>query len=236
MLRPFLPPLILSAILVSLSGCESLNLTTAGTTPGTELIEPEVTPPAPIPVVPEEPKKPQVTLLDPDNYEQAKALHLQGLIQNYIEPLAKADVGYYVDVQNAQFIQLLGPTSFDIGHEADLIILTMPGSDTFAQDSDQLNSAAIDPLALTARVLVEYAQTQIVIYGHADDTGSAEYNQKLSVRRALAVADYLLAQGIAIERIAVVGLGETSPLSLDTTEAGHARNRRIELYLKPIAK
>ena len=112
----------------------------------------------------------------------------------------------------------------------------MPGGDIFGQDSAQLDPAAKDSLALTSRVLVEFAQTQIVIYGHTDNTGRAEYNQKLSVRRALAVADYLLTQGIAIERIAVVGLGETSSLSLDTTEAGRARNRRIELYLKPIAK
>ena len=256
MLKPILSALILAASLVSLSGCESLNLITAGsTTPSTELIEPEVTPPAPdtsevapvelpqtndipepIPAVPEEPKKPQVTLLNPDNYEQAKAQHLQALIQSHIEPLAMADVGYYMDVQNAQFIKLLGPTSFDIRHEAGLIILTMPGVDIFGQDSDQIDSAAKDSLALTSRVLVEFAQTQIVIYGHTDDTGGAEHNQKHSVQRALAVADHLLTQGIAIERIAVVGLGETSPLSLDTTEAGRARNSRIELHLKPIAK
>ena len=262
MLRLILSALILAASLVSLSGCESLNLITAGsTTPSTELIEPVVTPsapdtsevapvelpqtndtPEPIPAVPEEPKKPKVTLLNPDNYEQAKAQHLQALIQSHIEPLAMADVGYYMDVQNAQFIKLLGPTSFDIRHEAGLIILTMPGVDIFGQDSDQIDSAAKDSLALTSRVLVEFAQTQIVIYGHTDDTddiddtGGAEHNQKHSVQRALAVADHLLTQGIAIERIAVVGLGETSPLSLDTTEAGRARNSRIELHLKPIAK
>ena len=118
MLRLILSPLILAAILVSLSGCESLKLIIAGnTTPSPELTEPELIKPKltkPKLTGPKEPKKPQVTLLNPDNYQQAKALHLQVLIQNHIEPLAMKDVGYYMDVQNAQLIQLLSPTSFDI--------------------------------------------------------------------------------------------------------------------------
>lgn len=161
---------------------------------------------------------------------------MQDLIRSGAKPLALTEVGYYMDVQNAQFIQHLRATHIDIRHAGDLIILTLPGGDSFDPNSTRLKPGAIRNLELTAQVLTEYAQTQITIHGHTDDTGEAKYNQWLSVRRALSVTDQLLKAGVANRRIAVVGFGENSPLVPNTTADGRARNRRIELYLEPIAK
>lgn len=253
MLSTVLRSLFLIVGLIALTSCKSLISSSAEVTPGASQAtadsnpaaatrlpkKTKVTKPTPVESTPVEPavvKKSSIKILDPDDPEQAIARLMQALIQGGIEPLAMADVGYYMDVQNAQLIQLLGSTGFNIRHETDRIILSMPGGDIFERGSDQLNSSAKESLILTADVLSEYAQTQIIVYGHTDDTGEAEYNQKLSVRRALTVAKLLQTQGVAIERFAVVGMGESSPVADNTTEEGLAKNRRIELNLIPIAQ
>ena len=161
---------------------------------------------------------------------------MQTLLDKKVTPLELADVGYYMDVQNAQFIQLLQPANIEIQLDGGRIMLTLPGSDSFAKNSLELKPGAELSLAITSQVLAEYSETMIMIHGHTDDFGEADYNQKLSVQRALTVANYLVDAGIKIERIAVIGFGESLPLSLNTTAEGRARNRRIELSIEPIAK
>jgi len=254
MLSPIARFLILAASLISLGGCETLELdrsTTRATEPTPAAQAPDtadtadtadtktITTAQPAAATksakPPVAKKPQVEVLESANFAQAKALHMQALVRSGAKPLAPAEVGYYMDVQNAQFIQQLRVTDIDIRHEGDLIILTLPGGDSFDPNSTRLKPAAMRNLVLTAQVLTEYAQTRITIHGHTDDTGEAKYNQWLSVRRALSVTGQLLKAGVATRRIAVIGFGENSPLVPNTTPDGRARNRRIELYLEPIA-
>lgn len=70
------------------------------------------------------------------------------------------------------------------------------------------------------------------IYGHADSTGPKKYNQGLSERRAKAICNYLVGQGIGAERLHPVGFGETQPIAPNTTKEGRQKNRRVELNLK----
>jgi OOP family OmpA-OmpF porin len=65
--------------------------------------------------------------------------------------------------------------------------------------------------------------------GHTDSTGSTEYNQTLSVRRAQATVDYLSARGVTASRVRVVGAGESSPVAQNSTPDGRAKNRRVVL-------
>lgn len=74
------------------------------------------------------------------------------------------------------------------------------------------------------------------IQGHTDSKGTAAYNQKLSERRAKAVADYLAAHGINEGRVTVVGYGETMPVADNKTEEGRAHNRRVVLHRTDCAK
>ena len=67
--------------------------------------------------------------------------------------------------------------------------------------------------------------------GHTDSIGSDAYNQKLSVRRAQAVADYLEKGGIAASRMTVKGFGESQPVASNDTAEGRAENRRVELKI-----
>ncbi|HLS83036.1 MAG TPA: OmpA family protein, partial [Arenimonas sp.] len=85
-----------------------------------------------------------------------------------------------------------------------------------------------------AQTLKEYDQTLIEVAGHTDSVGSDAYNQKLSERRAQAVADYLISRGVSGTRLMVIGAGESHPVASNETEAGRAENRRVELTIVPV--
>lgn len=70
------------------------------------------------------------------------------------------------------------------------------------------------------------------LHGHTDEVGSAAYNLDLSWRRAEAVKTWLVAAGIAAERVATLGLGESQPREMGRDEAARAANRRTELWLR----
>jgi outer membrane protein OmpA-like peptidoglycan-associated protein len=73
----------------------------------------------------------------------------------------------------------------------------------------------------------------IDVVGHADPTGPDAYNQALSERRAVSVADYFVSRGVLRDRLFVAGRGETQPKASNATEAGRAQNRRVEVVLRP---
>ena len=79
--------------------------------------------------------------------------------------------------------------------------------------------------------LKEYNQITLSVEGHTDSIGSDAYNQKLSVRRAQAVADYLAKGGIVASRMTVKGFGESQPVASNDTAEGRAENRRVELKI-----
>jgi outer membrane protein OmpA-like peptidoglycan-associated protein len=88
----------------------------------------------------------------------------------------------------------------------------------------------------TVREIAEIARTtgdrRIAVEGHTDSIGSIAYNKRLSVDRARAVADELVAEGVSGRRILIRGLGESEPVASNATEAGRARNRRVEVIIE----
>ena len=76
----------------------------------------------------------------------------------------------------------------------------------------------------------------VIVVGHADATGPAAYNQKLSERRAEAVKAYLISKGIAAEKINTQGMGERQPVADNATRAGRAMNRRVTVEVVGEAK
>lgn len=101
------------------------------------------------------------------------------------------------------------------------------------------NSAAIDPkfdrlLAIGAYALEKVPESTLVITGHTDSVGSADYNQQLSEQRAQIIVDYMVSKGIPADRIVAVGRGEAEPIADNGTPEGRARNRRIEGTLEGI--
>jgi outer membrane protein OmpA-like peptidoglycan-associated protein len=83
-------------------------------------------------------------------------------------------------------------------------------------------------------VVKKYNKTVVEVAGHTDNTGPADYNQKLSERRANAVAQYLESQGLVSNRVVTIGAGETRPVADNSTPEGRQANRRVELTLTPL--
>jgi outer membrane protein OmpA-like peptidoglycan-associated protein len=73
--------------------------------------------------------------------------------------------------------------------------------------------------------------TDVRIIGHTDSTGSDELNDRLSIQRAQSTRDYLTARGVNPQQVAITGRGEREPIADNSTEAGRAKNRRVEIFL-----
>ncbi|HEY9168391.1 MAG TPA: OmpA family protein [Lutibacter sp.] len=91
---------------------------------------------------------------------------------------------------------------------------------------------AVDVLKAMTTIFKEYPQADFVIAGHTDSVGSDRSNQLLSERRAAAVRDYLISNGINADRLTTVGFGESKPVDTNNTAAGRQNNRRTEVTLK----
>lgn len=144
-----------------------------------------------------------------------------------------AAAGAYMERQAKQIQQQMAGTGVTVNHDTTTgnIKLTMPGNITFAHDDATLNSAFLGSLNQLAATMRQYGETTIVVAGHTDSTGHAAYNQALSERRAAAVRDYLVSQGVSPSRIQTVGYGMRQPVASNATEAGRAQNRRVELII-----
>ena len=96
----------------------------------------------------------------------------------------------------------------------------------FGFDSYAVDGAARNDLEANARVLTEKSDLRVVIEGHCDERGTAEYNMALGAERARAVKSALVALGIASSRIDTISYGEEITLDPSGTEEAHAKNRR----------
>jgi OOP family OmpA-OmpF porin len=103
----------------------------------------------------------------------------------------------------------------------------------FDTNSSYIKNEAYPLLDEVVSILERNPQIKVEIQGYADNTGTAEYNQWLSERRAKRVMDYLVTKGIAVERLQAKGYGSTRPVASNATEKGRAQNRRVELKRMP---
>jgi len=112
--------------------------------------------------------------------------------------------------------------------------LNIPSQVSFDTDSAMIKPSFRGPLDSVAQTLTQHPELAATVIGHTDSTGNASYNMTLSQRRAQSVAAYLTDRGVARNRLAAEGRGQTQPVADNSTEAGRAQNRRVEIYLKPI--
>ena len=117
--------------------------------------------------------------------------------------------------------------------EADTIILRMVGLNFDSGDA-QLKPENFDLLAKVEKAIDVFPRSELTIEGHTDAHGGDDLNQKLSQERAESVQQYMVnAMRIPTYRLIATGYGETQPVSSNETEAGRARNRRIDIVIKP---
>ena len=115
--------------------------------------------------------------------------------------------------------------------ETDRGLVSEIGGVQFATGTADLSSAARESLARLAGIVASYPDLKFKIEGHTDNVGSDENNNVLSLRRAIAVRDYLIGQHVAASSIDAEGLGSTHPIADNDTADGRARNRRVEIVI-----
>lgn len=111
------------------------------------------------------------------------------------------------------------------------LVVTL-GDVLFSTDSVDLKGGPAGDLNKLAAFLKRYPERTVLIEGHTDNTGSDDYNQQLSQRRAESVKNFLVAQGIGSERVRREGKGESAPVSSNDSATGRQQNRRVEVIIE----
>lgn len=116
----------------------------------------------------------------------------------------------------------------------DLLRVSVSSEASFNIDKAGIKPQFKPTLKKVADVLRGDSSQRIRIVGHTDSTGSEAYNQDLSIKRARATKKYLVSQGVSRKQIKVEGRGESEPRADNSTPAGRAQNRRVEIYLQEL--
>jgi outer membrane protein OmpA-like peptidoglycan-associated protein len=138
-------------------------------------------------------------------------------------------IGHHMDKQAQEIKQAVPDAKVErVGEGIDM---TFNSGLLFQINSSVLSEAAKVNLAKVADVFVKYPETNILIEGHTDNTGSPEYNMELSKKRAYAVSNYLASKGVTTSRMDIKWYGETQPKYPNDNDANRALNRRVELAI-----
>ncbi len=155
------------------------------------------------------------------------------LIGAGIGGLAGAGIGNYMDRQETAMREAMSDSGVGVRRQGNDLLLIMPGDVTFDTNSSSIKPDFYSILNDAAQVLNRYPATYVDVVGHADSTGADAYNQRLSEQRASAVGSYLISQGVLRDRFYIAGMGERSPIASNDTAEGRARNRRVEILIRP---
>lgn len=138
-------------------------------------------------------------------------------------------IGRYMDKQAEELKKDL--EGAEIERVGEGIKITFREGIQFAVNSAELSTASKENLNNLAKTLNKYKDTNILVEGHTDATGTHDYNMKLSERRANSVADYLSSIGVARKRVTTEGYGPDQPVSDNGSDYGRQQNRRVEVAI-----
>ena len=156
------------------------------------------------------------------------------LIGAGVGSIAGGGIGSYMDKQERALREATAGTDIQVERQGDEIKLVFPDTITFDFNSAMLKPEMRGQLQEVAQVLNQFPSTVIGVFGHTDNVGSAEVNQRLSEQRAASVGNYLIGQGLQRERFEIVGMGKRYPVASNDTDAGRALNRRVEIRVLPV--
>ena len=106
----------------------------------------------------------------------------------------------------------------------------------FATEKYDINTASQTTLNKLSSIFMEFPDTNILVVGHTDSSGSEAYNMTLSKNRAYAVTNYLINKGLSSGRFTTNWFGETQPMHDNSTSEGRAKNRRVNVAILPNQK
>ncbi|HEX4803673.1 MAG TPA: OmpA family protein [Myxococcaceae bacterium] len=112
-------------------------------------------------------------------------------------------------------------------------VLMLGGNILFASGQYNLREDSLSKLNVVAVTLKGMTGKTFLVEGYTDSTGKAAFNKKLAMKRAGAVREYLIRQGLPPEQVKAVGYGEDKPVAPNDTAEGRAQNRRVEIVVQP---
>jgi outer membrane protein OmpA-like peptidoglycan-associated protein len=142
---------------------------------------------------------------------------------------AGAVIGREMDQQAAE-LETTIPNA-EVERIGEGIRVTFDSGLLFAFDSAELQAAARQNLQDLSQSLEDYPNTDVLVVGHTDATGSDSYNQNLSERRAASARAFLVSEGVPSTRVTAEGRGETEPVASNEDETGRSLNRRVEVAI-----
>ncbi len=142
---------------------------------------------------------------------------------------AGAIIGHQMDKQAEELESELDDAVVERVGEG--IQITFDSAILFDVNSSALRYASKEDLGALGQSLLEYENTDILIIGHTDNTGSEEYNQTLSEKRAAAAAEEILKTGVDPTRVGIMGKGELAPIATNDSVEGRQQNRRVEVAI-----
>jgi outer membrane protein OmpA-like peptidoglycan-associated protein len=154
---------------------------------------------------------------------------LGAIIGGAVGGTAGAVIGHKMDKQAAEIKQTVPGAT--VTREGEGILVKFDSGILFDIDKTNVKPVAQTSLKKLAVSLQNNPQTNILIVGHTDSTGTAAHNMDLSVRRAGSVKSFLVGEGIDASRLETKGKGETEPIALNSTAEGRAQNRRVEIVI-----
>ncbi|HET6463637.1 MAG TPA: OmpA family protein [Candidatus Krumholzibacteria bacterium] len=138
-------------------------------------------------------------------------------------------IGHYMDKQAAEMQKDLEGAKIERVGEG--IKITFDSGLLFDVNKAELKAASKTNLTNLAGILNKYPDTNILLEGHTDSTGSEEWNLELSKLRAASVENYLAGQKVMESRFTDMGYGESQPIASNETSEGRAANRRVEVAI-----
>ena len=142
-------------------------------------------------------------------------------------------IGQQLDRQAAELRQDFDSDQIDVINTGSELVVRMPQDILFAVDSAEVSSGLRSDLGVLATSLNRYPGSTVTVVGHTDNTGTAQYNQGLSERRAQSVTSILVQNGVSPARLRAFGAGENQPLASNLTPEGRAQNRRVDITIQP---
>ncbi len=151
------------------------------------------------------------------------------LIGAAVGGVAGAAIGRYMDKQKKEIEEEL--PNAEVERVGEGIKVVFDSGILFDVNKADLRQASRESLDAFSETLKKYIDTELVIQGHTDATGSHKHNMTLSDRRSSAVANYLIGKGVARGRLTTQGFGPDVPVADNSTVEGRQKNRRVEILI-----